>query len=57
MDKSIPFKRPFLPFIYEVDGRNAKEQHHRPKAEMADLYFLSPVHNNWQCAAPRCTAI
>src|SRR5450756_580621 len=41
MDKSIPFKRSFLPFIYEVDGRNAKEQHHRPKAEMADLYFLT----------------
>src|SRR5262249_18839972 len=33
----IPFKRPLLPLIYEADGENAKEHHHRPKAVYADL--------------------
>src|SRR5690349_8053102 len=37
MGLSIPFQRPLLPLIYEPDGENAKEQHHRPEAEKADL--------------------
>src|SRR5450631_322428 len=35
----IPFQRPLLPFIYATDGQNAKEQHHRPKADTAHLYI------------------
>src|SRR5712671_4636957 len=35
--RSIPFERPLLPLIYEADGQNAKEQHHRPEAERAEL--------------------
>src|SRR6185437_12284752 len=35
--ESIPFQRPLLPLIYEADRQHAKEQHHRPEAEMADL--------------------
>src|SRR5215831_2801568 len=33
----IPFQRPLLPLIYEADGEDAKEDHHRPEAEGADL--------------------
>src|SRR6185312_10223201 len=35
--ESIPFQRPLLPLIYESDGEDAKEDHHRPEAEMPDL--------------------
>src|SRR6478752_501500 len=35
--RSIPFERPLLPLIYEADGQHAKEQHHRPEAEGAEL--------------------
>src|SRR3569833_2731530 len=34
--ESIPFQRPLLPLIYEANGEDAKEEHHRPEAEMAD---------------------
>src|SRR6185312_1650326 len=34
--ESIPLQRPLLPLIYEADGQDAKEEHHRPEAEMAD---------------------
>src|SRR3990167_2648387 len=37
MGYSIPFERPLLPFIYEADGQNAKEAHHRPEAQEPDL--------------------
>src|SRR6202162_1315618 len=33
----IPFQRPLLPLIYEADGENAKEHHHRPEAVETDL--------------------
>src|SRR4029450_7043403 len=36
-DLSVPFQRPLLPLIYEADGQNAKEHHHRPEAISADL--------------------
>src|SRR5690242_7059774 len=35
--ESIPLQRPLLPLIYEADGEHAKEEHHRPEAEMADV--------------------
>src|SRR4051794_29719369 len=35
--RSIPFERPLLPLIYEADSQHAKEQHHRPEAEGAEL--------------------
>src|SRR6185312_2137911 len=35
--ESIPLQRPLLPLIYEADGQHAKEDHHRPEAEMADV--------------------
>src|SRR3954471_19865353 len=35
--RSIPFERPLPPLIYEADGQHAKEDHHCPKAEMAEL--------------------
>src|SRR4051812_29052741 len=34
---SVPFERPLLPFIYEADGEDAKEDHHRPEAIDPDL--------------------
>src|SRR5665811_1844173 len=34
---SIPFDRALLPFIYESDGEDAKEDHHRPKAVGTDF--------------------
>src|SRR5207344_2990770 len=37
MGSLIPFQRPLLPFIYEPDGEDAKEHHHRPEAEKTDL--------------------
>src|SRR4030095_7657166 len=35
--RSLPFERPLLPLIYEADGEHAKEDHHRPEAERAEL--------------------
>src|SRR5215207_1543856 len=35
--RSIPFERPLLPLIYEADGEHAKEHHHRPEPEQADV--------------------
>src|SRR4051794_32883426 len=35
--RSIPFERPLPPLIYEADGEHAKEDHHGPEAEMAEL--------------------
>src|SRR4029078_8632231 len=37
MGLSIPFQRPLPPFIYEADGENAKEHHHRPETVETDL--------------------
>src|SRR5262245_2790436 len=37
MGQLIPFERPLPPFIYEADGENAKEHHHRPETVVADL--------------------
>src|SRR4249919_2085777 len=37
MDSSIPFQRPLPPLIYEADGQNAKEHHHRPETEQPDF--------------------
>src|SRR5664279_446394 len=34
---SIPFECALLPFVYEANGEDAKENHHRPKAEQPDL--------------------
>src|SRR6187551_500349 len=37
MGLSIPFQRPLPPLIYEANGQNAKEHHHRPEAVETDL--------------------
>src|SRR5262245_3020433 len=37
MGLSIPFQRPLLPLIYEANGQNAKEHHHRPETVSTDL--------------------
>src|SRR4249919_4160102 len=37
MGSSIPFQRPLPPLIYEANGENAKEHHHRPEAVETDL--------------------
>src|SRR5690606_37721035 len=42
---SIPFQRSLLPFIDEADGQNAKEHHHRCKAEPADF---TKGHGPWE---------
>src|SRR5512134_3147416 len=34
---SLPIQRPLPPFIYEADGQNCQENHHRPEAEQADI--------------------
>ena len=33
----FPFERPLLPFVYEADDENRKEDHHRHEAEKADV--------------------
>src|SRR5262249_61751757 len=33
----IPFERSFTPFIYEADGQNGKEDHHRPVTEQTEV--------------------
>src|SRR6185312_14732260 len=35
--RSIPFERPFLPFVDKPDGEHAEEDHHRPETEPADI--------------------
>src|SRR5581483_1185526 len=37
MCRSIPFQRPLSPLIYEADGQDAKEHHHRPETVGTDL--------------------
>src|SRR4249919_141442 len=37
MGLSIPFQCPLPPLIYEADGENAKEHHHRPETVETDL--------------------
>src|SRR5512147_2763260 len=37
MGLSIPFQRPLPPLIYEADGEDAKEHHHRPETVEPNL--------------------